>query len=77
MQIQGFKPRGKFEVSIEETKFANSPGGAAEKKGEKQATVADMEGYTFTPEEVAKFQVWKITGRLHNCSPFAYYAGSS
>ena len=55
--MQGFKPRSKFEVEIAETKFANSPGGAAEKKAEKQATVADMEGYTFTPDEVAKFQV--------------------
>jgi len=54
---QGFKPRSKFEVSIAaETKFANAPGGAAEKKGEKQATVLDMESYTFPPDEVKVFQ---------------------
>lgn len=54
---QGFKARSKFEVEIAtETKITNGPVSVTDKKGEKQATVAEMESYTFSPQEVKVFQ---------------------
>ena len=40
-----------------ETKITNGPVSVTDKKGEKQATVAEMESYTFSPQEVKVFQV--------------------